>query len=81
VLAGTDLFTVEVLTLRGLVTCYVLLFIHLKRRKVDIAGITVHPNEQSAPPLTFGRTRATNQQLTDRGRSKSKKFGIKRRNL
>ena len=46
VLAGTDFFTVEVLTLRGLVTHYVLFFIHLESRKVDIAGITVHPNEQ-----------------------------------
>ena len=45
-LAGTDFFTVEVLTLRGLVTYYVLFFIHLESRKVDIAGITVHPNEQ-----------------------------------
>ena len=34
------------LTLRGLVTHYVLFFIHLESRKVDIAGITVHPNEQ-----------------------------------
>src|SRR6266849_8796244 len=46
VLAGTDFFTVEVFTLRGLVTYYVLFFIHLESRKVDIAGITVHPNEQ-----------------------------------
>jgi len=46
VLAGTDFFTVEVLTLRGLVTYYVLFFIHLESRKVEIAGITVHPNEQ-----------------------------------
>jgi len=46
VLAGTDFFTVEVLTLRGLVTYYVLFFIHLESRKVDIAGITVHPDEQ-----------------------------------
>jgi hypothetical protein len=46
VLAGTDFFTVEVLTLRGLATYYVLFFIHLESRKVDIAGITVHPNEQ-----------------------------------
>ena len=27
-------------------TYYVLFFIHLESRKVDIAGITVHPNEQ-----------------------------------
>ena len=45
-LAGTDFFTVEVLTLRGLVTYYVLFFIHLESRKVDIAGITVHPDER-----------------------------------
>src|SRR5476651_730758 len=45
-LAGTDFFTAEVLTLRGLVTYYVLFFIHLESRKVDIAGITVHPNER-----------------------------------
>lgn len=44
-LAGTDLFTAEVLTLRGLVTYYVLFFIHLESRRVDIAGLTVHPDE------------------------------------
>jgi transposase len=44
-LAGTDFFTAEVLTLRGLMTYYVLFFIHLESRRVDIAGITVHPNE------------------------------------
>ncbi len=45
VLAGTDFFSVEVLTLRGLVTYYVLFFIHLEIRRVEIAGITPHPNE------------------------------------
>src|SRR6201982_587426 len=44
-LAGTDFFTAEVLTLRGLVTYYVLIFIHLDSRRVDIAGLTVHPDE------------------------------------
>src|SRR5262245_478550 len=44
-LAGTDFFTAEVLTLRGLVTYYVLVFIHLESRQVEIAGITVHPDE------------------------------------
>jgi putative transposase len=43
VLAGTDFFSVEVLTLRGLVTYYVLFFIHLESRKVEIAGVTQHP--------------------------------------
>ncbi|MGB5642215.1 MAG: helix-turn-helix domain-containing protein [Gammaproteobacteria bacterium] len=45
VLAGTDFFTVEVLTLRGLVTYYVLFFIHQESRRVEVAGITPHPNE------------------------------------
>jgi putative transposase len=44
-LAGTDFFTAEVLTLHGLVTYYVLFFIHLASRRVEIAGITVHPDE------------------------------------
>jgi putative transposase len=39
-LVGTDFFTAEVLTLRGLVIYY--LFIHLESRRVDSAGITVH---------------------------------------
>jgi putative transposase len=46
VLVGTDFFTVEVLTLRGLVTYYVLFFIHLESRKVEIAEITTHPTEK-----------------------------------
>src|SRR5438445_9990611 len=45
-LAGTDFFTAEVLTLRGLVTYYVLFFIHLESRRLDTAGITVHPDER-----------------------------------
>src|SRR5260370_41368614 len=44
-LAGTDFFTAEVLTLHGLVTYYVRFFIHLASRRVDIAGITVHPDQ------------------------------------
>jgi putative transposase len=46
VLAGTDFFTVEVLTPLGLVTYYVLLLIHLESRKVEVSGITPYPNEQ-----------------------------------
>jgi hypothetical protein len=45
VLAGTDFFTVEVLTWRGLVTYYVLFFLHLETRRVSLAGITRHPTE------------------------------------
>jgi hypothetical protein len=45
VLAGIDFFTVEVLTWRGLVTYYVLFFIHLESRRVCLAGITRHPDQ------------------------------------
>jgi len=53
-LAGTDFFTAEVLMLRGLVTYYVLFFIHFESRRVDIAGITVHKNP--AASLAPGNT-------------------------
>ncbi len=45
VLVATDFFTAEVWTLGGLVTYYVLFFIHLSSRQVHIAGMTPHPNE------------------------------------
>jgi transposase InsO family protein len=45
VLVATDFFTAEVWTLGGLVTYYVLFFIHLGSRKVQVAGVTPHPNE------------------------------------
>ena len=46
VLAGADFFTVEVLTWRGLVTYYVLFFLHLESRRVSVAGITRHPDQE-----------------------------------
>jgi putative transposase len=46
VLAGTDFFTVEVVTLKGLITYYVLFFIHLGSRRVCLAGMTPHPDEK-----------------------------------
>jgi putative transposase len=45
VMVGTDFFTVEVLTLKGLLTYYVLFFIHLESRKICLAGITRHPDQ------------------------------------
>jgi transposase InsO family protein len=44
-LVATDFFTAEVWTLGGLVTYYVLFFLHLGSREVHIAGMTSHPNE------------------------------------
>ena len=46
VIAACDFFTTEVITPAGLMTYYVLIFIHLGSRKVHIAGITPHPNEE-----------------------------------
>jgi transposase InsO family protein len=45
VLVATDFFTAEVWTLGGLVTYYVLFFIHLGSRQVHVAGLTPHPHE------------------------------------
>lgn len=46
VLVATDFFSVEVLTSRGLVTYYVLFFLRPESRRVEVAGITEHPDER-----------------------------------
>jgi putative transposase len=46
VLVGMDFFTTEVLTLKGLTTYYVLFFIHLETRQVNLAGFTPHPDQE-----------------------------------
>ncbi len=46
VLASTDFFTAEVWTKSGLVTYWVLFFMHLATRRVPIAGITPYPDGQ-----------------------------------
>src|SRR6266700_4233624 len=45
VLAASDFLTVEVWTGRGLVTCYLLFIISLADRVVNIAGITIRPDD------------------------------------
>lgn len=45
VLAATDFFTTEVWTKGGLVTYYILFFIHIGSRRVHVAGITTSPHE------------------------------------
>src|SRR5207247_10862208 len=47
VLVATDFFTAEVWTACGLVTYYVLFFIHLDSRKVYVAGATPHSEQCS----------------------------------
>jgi transposase InsO family protein len=44
VLVATDFFTAEIWTLSGLVTYDVLFFIRLGSRRVQVAGLTPHPN-------------------------------------
>ena len=73
VLAGIDFFTVEVLTWRGLVTYYVLFFIHLESRRVSLAGITRHPDEawmlqmaRNATDETWGHLEHRRYALHDR---------------
>ena len=56
-LAATDFFAIEVWTLRGLTTYYVLFTIHLATRRVHFAGITTSPNGAF--------TRQVARQLTD----------------
>jgi putative transposase len=46
VLVATDFFTAEVWTTAGLVTYYVLFFIHLTSRKIHVAGVTPHPDQR-----------------------------------
>ena len=43
---ATDFFTVEVLTLRGLITSYVLFFIDLESRRICLTGVTRRPNHE-----------------------------------
>lgn len=45
-LVATDFFIAEVWTTAGLVTYYVLFFLHLAIRKVHVAGITPYPDER-----------------------------------
>src|SRR5215470_621966 len=44
VLVATDFVTTAVWTLGGLITYYILFFIHLGSRQVSVAGVTPHPD-------------------------------------
>lgn len=59
VLAGADFFTVEVLSWRGLLTYYVLFFIHLESRRVSVAGITRHPDQEWMEQIARSATQET----------------------
>jgi putative transposase len=70
VLLGCDFFTKEVWTLLGPVTYYVLFFIHIASRKVYIAGMTTHPNEQ------WMQQAARNITMADEGFANGMKYVI-----
>src|ERR1700686_3057357 len=59
VLVGADFFTVEVLSWWGLVTYYVLFFIHLESRRVNVAGITKHPDQEWMEQIARSATQET----------------------
>jgi len=46
VLVGMDFFTAEVLTLKGLLTYYVLFLIQLETRRVSLVGFTPYPDQE-----------------------------------
>lgn len=70
VTVATDFFTAEVFTARGLVTYYVLFFIDLGTRVVQIAGVTANPNEQWMVQI------ARNLTMTDEPFFEGKRFLI-----
>ena len=65
-LAGIDFFTVEVLTWRGLVTYYVLFFIHLESHRVSLAGITRRPDQAWMQQMARNATAETGEFLDRR---------------
>jgi putative transposase len=66
VLAATNFFTVEVLTLKGLMTYYVLFFIHLESRRICVAGMTRHPDQEWMEQMARNVTMEGNGFLADR---------------
>ena len=78
---ATDFLTVEVCTLKGLVTYYILFFIDIASRRVHLAGITPHPDNpwmmQIARNITDkddGFLRGTRYLLLDRDTKYSEAF-------
>jgi len=74
-LVATDFLAVEVCTIRGLVTHYVLFFIDIASRAVKIAGITPHPdtrwmaqNARNLTDLNDGFLRGKRYLILDRSR-------------
>lgn len=62
-ITAADFFTVEVCTIQGLVTHYVLFFLDLATRSVKIAGITTHPCDQWMAQIARNLTEVDEQFL------------------
>jgi hypothetical protein len=67
-----DFFTAEVLTLKRLLTYYVLFFIHLETRRVSLAGFTPYPDqdwvEQQARNMTMEEFAAYHEERNHQGK-------------
>jgi hypothetical protein len=64
-LTATDFLSVEVHTIKGLVTYYVLFFIDIASRSVPIAGITSHPDNRWMTQIARNITDAEDGFLRD----------------
>jgi hypothetical protein len=74
-LTATDFLSVEVYTIKGLVTYYILLFIDIASRSVHIAGITPHPDNRWMTQIARNVTlRGTRYLIFDRGTKYSDEF-------
>ena len=64
-IAATDFFTTELWTKGGPVTFYVLFVIELATRKIEIAGLTVSPNEAWMRQMAYNLTNCHDGFLRD----------------
>jgi putative transposase len=80
-LTATDFLSVEVYTIKGLVTYYILFFIDIASRSVQIAGITPHPDNRwmtqiarNVTDVEDGFLRGTRYLILDRGTNAQTSF-------
>jgi transposase InsO family protein len=63
---ATDFLSVEVFTLKGLITHYILFFIDIASRSVHVAGITPHPDNSWMTQVARNITDVSNGFLRDK---------------
>jgi putative transposase len=64
--AATDFLSVEVFTLKGLITHYILFFVDIASRSVHVAGITLHPDNAWMTQIARNVTDTHDGFLTDK---------------